>query len=426
MEQAAKVTNFDTAALGEQITELCTYLHAATYRLLVLIREFDECEGWHGIGLVSCAHWLNFKCGIGLNAAREKVRVARALKDLPNISKAFERGEVSYSKARAMTRIADAENEDYLLMISEHGTAHHVETLVRKYRAAKRVQDALYDEEIQRDRYLDYRYDEDGCLVIKGRIPAEKAALLAKAIDRVADELFETELKEDPEAMKHRSAPARRADGLAIVAETYLANPDVSGTSADRYQVVVHVEANTGEAHIEDGPHVTAETSKRLACDCSLIKVTDDENGQPLSIGRKTRSIPPAIRRALRFRDEGCRFPGCTHTRFVDGHHIQHWADGGETSLDNLVMLCRHHHRLVHEGGFHCERTIDGEVVFKAPNEQRLHDYSPPRAIDEDAFEWFENEIRKDEVGTCAAQWYAGDTMDWHHAVGLLFPSPSR
>jgi len=110
--------------LGSQITELCGYIYAATYRLLVLIREFDEQGYWQSPGLCSCAHWLNFQCGIGMNAAREKVRVAHALAELPNISAAFEKGQLSYSKVRAMTRIADRDNEDYLLMIApRHGLA---------------------------------------------------------------------------------------------------------------------------------------------------------------------------------------------------------------------------------------------------------------------------------------------------------------
>ncbi len=129
----------DTSALAAQITDLCSVIHAATYRLLVMIRDFDDANGWHQPGLVSCAHWLNFQCGIGMNAAREKVRVAHALRELPNISKSFERGEVSYSKVRAMTRIANADNEDYLLNVARHGTAHHVEELVRKYRRAVRL-----------------------------------------------------------------------------------------------------------------------------------------------------------------------------------------------------------------------------------------------------------------------------------------------
>lgn len=129
------------ARMGDEITRLCAYLYAATWRLLVLIREVDEKEYWGMPGLCSCAHWLNFKCGIGMNAAREKVRVAHALAKLPKISAAFARGELSYSKVRAMTRIADPANEDYLLMIARHGTASQMERLVSKYRRAKRLQE---------------------------------------------------------------------------------------------------------------------------------------------------------------------------------------------------------------------------------------------------------------------------------------------
>ena len=128
--------------LGAEITALCCYIYAAEFRLLTLIREFDEQEYWAEAGLCSCAHWLNFHCGIGMNAAREKVRVAHALAKLPKISAAFERGALSYSKVRAMTRVADPSNEDYLLMIAEHGTAHHVERLVSKYRTASRLRHA--------------------------------------------------------------------------------------------------------------------------------------------------------------------------------------------------------------------------------------------------------------------------------------------
>lgn len=159
---AASVDRSSIDALGTEITELCTYIYAATYRLLVLIREFDEAEGWAGPGLCSCAHWLNFKCGIGLNAAREKVRVAHALKDLPKISERFENGELSYSKVRPMTRIANDDNEDFLLRIARHGTAYHMEKLVQKFRRAKRLQDVEHANQQHRDRYLEYHYDEDG------------------------------------------------------------------------------------------------------------------------------------------------------------------------------------------------------------------------------------------------------------------------
>ena len=179
------------------------------------------------------------------------------------------------------------------------------------------------------------------------------------------------------------------------------------------------------DPHIEDGPHVTAETSRRIACDSSIVPVKEDKNGEPLSIGRRSRTIPPPMRRALRVRDKGCRFPGCTNTRFVDGHHIQHWADGGETSLDNLVMLCRHHHHLVHEGGFVCEKASDGEVHFKDQRQRILESISPMPGVaaNDDVQQWFDREFFETNIDreTCSARWQAGERMDWHAAVGSLF-----
>ncbi len=403
--------------LGEQITELCSYLYAAEARLLALIREFDEQECWAEQGFCSCAHWLNFKCGIGMNAAREKVRVARALANLPRIEAGLSKGELSYSKVRAMTRIADASNEDYLMMIANHGTAHHVEKLVAKYRSAKRVEEAAVAEEKYRDRELSHYYDHDGCLVIKARLPAEQGALIVKALEMAAEKSFvaDSDSKGQPVA-------ARRADALANIAETYMNNDESSGSTADRYQVIVHVTAETSE--LEDGPHVTAETSRRIGCDSSIVSIKEDENGEPLTIGRRSRSIPPAMRRALRVRDGGCRFPGCTHTRFVDGHHIKHWADGGETSLDNLVLLCRHHHHLVHEGGFSCEKSADGDVYFKDKQRLTLPGWSelPRVATDQELQRWLNDEFFEataDNEG-CNAKWYAGEQIDWQMAVSAL------
>ena len=176
---------------------------------------------------------------------------------------------------------------------------------------------------------------------------------------------------------------------------------------------------------MEDGPHVTAETSRRIACDSSIVAIREDENGEPLSIGRRSRTIPPPMRRALRARDKGCRFPGCTNTRFVDGHHIRHWADGGETSLDNLVLLCRHHHHLVHEGGFACEKSPGGELKFKDQRDEALAASSvmPGVAANDDVQQWIDREFFEANIDseTCTAKWYAGERMDWDMAVGGLF-----
>jgi hypothetical protein len=362
-----------------------------------------------------------------MNAAREKVRVARALVELPRIEAGLAKGELSYSKVRAMTRIADAGNEEYLMMIATHGTAHHVEKLVSKYRSAKRVQDAAVAEEQYRDRELSHYYDHDGCLVIKARLPAEQGALIIKALEMAMEKQYVAGMAASHSMAASNSSDqpiaARRADALANIAETYMNNDESSGSTADRYQVVVHVTAGTSE--IEDGPHVTAETSRRIGCDSTVVHLREDENGEPLSIGRRSRSIPPAMRRALRNRDGGCRFPGCTNTRFVDGHHIKHWADGGETNLNNLVLLCRHHHHLVHEGGFACERSASGDVYFKDQRHRALPTWTemPKVADDKDIQHWLDNEFFDATAGNdgCNAKWYAGEQMDWQMAVSALF-----
>jgi len=174
-----------------EITELAAHIHAATYRLLELISEFDEREGWGGPGLRSCAHWLNWKCGIGLGAAREKVRVAHALKDLPKISDAFRHGTISFSKVRAMTRVATPENEEYLMMIARHGAASHVERLVRQFRKVKRIE-ALEQENARHDlRELSWHVDDDGSYVFKARLTPEQGERVVKAIETAMDEEFE-------------------------------------------------------------------------------------------------------------------------------------------------------------------------------------------------------------------------------------------
>ena len=119
-----------------------------------------------------------------------------------------------------------------------------------------------------------------------------------------------------------------------------------------------------GAVRSTTAPYLAADTAQRLACDASIVLLVEDEDGQPLSIGRKTRAIPPAIHRALRARDGGCRFPGCTHRHFIHAHHIKPWAEGGETALENLVELCQYHHRLVHEGGYGCRLSDTGELCF--------------------------------------------------------------
>lgn len=251
----ARFTRSDGEKLGDEITELCSYIYAATHHLLTLIREFDEHQYWAELGFQSCAHWLNFNCGYGMNSARERIRVAHALAGLPRIDEAFSKGALSYSKARAITRIADPSNENYLLMVATHGTAHHVERLVTQYRRAKKLKDVEFANELHAKREVTYYYDHDGCLVMKARIPADQGELIVKALEMAMEDSFVADEEPEPVA-------ARRADALCEMAETYTNNSENSGSTADRYQVVVHVGGGSaGDPHLENGPHVTAETS---------------------------------------------------------------------------------------------------------------------------------------------------------------------
>ena len=379
--------------LGERIAELVAQISAATYELLVMLREFDERNGWYG-GFRSCAHWLVWRVGLDAGAAREKVRVARALGALPVLSESLRRGEISYSKVRALTRIATPVNERDLLSFARAGTAAHVERLVRGMRRVDRLAEAQCDKRRHDARYLRTYTDEDGMLVITARLEPEAGAALLRALDAGVEQLYGPRRIKAPvdagntaEATAEKTAEAaaddvpmeqRRADAIGLVAESALGAGLDPGSRGDRYQVVVHVDADAlraasedGNACLADGGHVSAETSRRLACDSALVVMRHAADGRVLDLGRRTRAISPALRRALEHRDGGCRFPGCG-MKLCDAHHVEHWADGGNTSLANTLLLCRRHHRAVHEEGFTIHLAPNGEVRFHRPDGRLL------------------------------------------------------
>jgi hypothetical protein len=435
-------------ALEDEIHELSASITVATWRLLILIAELDRRRAWQQWGVISCAHWLNWKCGIDLGAAREKVRVARALENLPLVSDALARGELSYSKARAITRVATPASEDYLLMIARHGTASHVEKLVRAYRQVERLQESARARTTHAQRALRWSFEDDGSMVITVRLPAEQGALVVQAIhaaveaqrrerdgaDReqefVDDVSAETSPALSPSSNSFDTAEspvsARRADAFCHIAEQFLAHEAVPSRQAERYQVVVHVDRSVlseeghGDCcHIEHGGAIAAETARRLVCDASLVMLEEGEDGALLNIGRRSRTIPPAIRRALAHRDKGCRFPGCLNHLYVDAHHIRHWADGGETRLDNLVLLCRHHHGLLHEGGFALARRDDGKLLFFRPDGDLLPEVpKPPLAIRD--IEAIVAESGVDVSAETSRSLWDGSRMDLDMAVGGL------
>ena len=362
--------------LEREITALATQIHAATCRWLCLVGEYDAREGWASWGAKSCAQWVSLQCGIAPGPAREQVRVARRLRELPLIRAAFAEGELSYSKVRALTRVENVEREQDLLDLARHATASQLERLLRAYRGVVAAERAAAGEPAE--RWITVDHADDGSLLLRGRLPAEEGALVMAAIEAARDRLAQRDVPAgtrdggaDVPAGTRQSAGEARADALVALADSFLGGgPAAVRTGGDRYQVVVHADAGAlsgaepgGRCELADGAPLAIETARRLACDASLVQMLE-RNGQPLRLGRKTRTIPPALRRALNARDRGCRFPGCGSRRFLDAHHIDHWVDGGPTDLENLIHLCGFHHRLLHEGGYRIMRTAGGGIAF--------------------------------------------------------------
>jgi hypothetical protein len=387
-------------ALEEELAGLAAHLDAATCRWLEVLAEFDRRSGWEPAYTRSCAQWLSWRCGVSPAAARESVRVAERLGDLPvAVRAAFARGELSYGKVRELTRVAGEECLDEQELCELAGTLT-VAQLGRVVRAYRRVTVAEA-REAHETEMLSWFWEDDGSLVLRARLAPEDGALVVRALETARDAARERrhadaddggappggdgsmpDADESPEVASAsepagtpaggppsaREAGCSNVDALVTMADLALANNERPG--GERCQVVVHVDAGVlgadapGRCELEPGPAVAAETARRLACDAAVVSLVERE-GVPVTVGRKTRTTPPSLRRALQARDRGCRFPGCASTRFVDAHHVQHWARGGETSLDNLVLLCRRHHRLVHEGGWTVELGAAGRLRLR-------------------------------------------------------------
>ena len=442
METEISVPHIDAPAesiaemvrLGDEIAELSAHLEAAGAHLLDLIREFDARGGWNE-GFRTCAHWLNWRVGMDLGAARERVRVARALGALPLLADALARGELSYAKVRALTRVATPETEERLLAVGKAGTACHVERIVRGWRRSP-LAEARETTQRHKSRALHVYEDEDGMVVIRGRLTPEAGAVLRQALAAARETLYQrargTDAASTAGDVSSETSPAQQqADALALLAETALHHGIDPGAPGDRYQVVVHVDADVladpeapGQSVLEGGTHVSPETSRRLACDASRVVMRHDPDGRIVEVGARTRTIPPALRRALHHRDRGCRFPGCS-LPFGQGHHIRHWAQGGPTTLSNLAMLCRRHHRTVHEAGYQVERQPDGELRFRRPDGRDLPDVPAPPAVPDDPVRALR--ARNEATGlhlharTACPRWL-GESLDVGWAIDVLHP----
>lgn len=566
--------------LGERIAEQAAHLDAAMHRLLTDLREFDARGGWHVQGAMTCAHWLAWRVGWDLVTARDHLRVARKLAEFSQIDEALRLGELSYSKVRALLRVATPDNEALLLAHARLMTASQLEKLCRKYALVQRHgQDSHPEVDVQR-RYVRRRDLEDGMVKIEAVLHPEEAELVWTMLDHAASRLAreaagevtaadeaarpdsaesartsaETSAAEpDPaespvaaepccaaasavvrledsaastrraEAESPRtaldsaespaaagsceSAPAsdhgpcsqrpgrslldrlldeidarggvepvatdaagaatepsdapvlstreheagprgeasarrggsvlrdradaarkafNRADALVELAQGYL-----RGDRPDRspIEVTLTVPMSVLRDELADPVEVAAlgesflsrESARRLSCDAAVVEILEDDRGATLSVGRKQRTITGSLRRALHRRDGTCTYPGCTNRLFLEGHHIQHWADGGETSLSNTALLCSFHHRHVHELGYTIELGPDrrprfcdprGRPVAAVPQPPALRDLGWPRIR-------AANEPLAIDASTIAGPW-DGTPVDYARIVGHL------
>jgi hypothetical protein len=402
-----QLTHQQVDSIGESIAEHAAHLDAATHRLLADIRTFDAAGGWYRQGARSCADWLAWRVGWSSNTAREHVRVANRLGELPLIDDALRRGEVSYCKVRAMTRVATAQNEALLLEDARYTTGSQLEQICRKY-AVVRSREGATPIEDERRRTVTRRDLDDGMVAINAVLHADEAAIVWEALTRIARERA---IAERPPGPPESTRPPITAETprpptieyaqssrrfSRVDAFVQLATDVVRGNRPDRspVELIVSVSAETLLSPSADGVGVTgagcclpADVVRRLDCDAGLVLVVEDEDGKPVATGRKARTFSPAMRRALFQRDRTCRFPGCNSCIGLDGHHAKPWAEGGETTLRNGLLLCKFHHRFMHEYGYRVDMDERHQPTFYDPHGRVIPAVPPPSDTAERGFE---------------------------------------
>jgi hypothetical protein len=454
--------------LEAEICELAGHLAAATCRFLVLLGDFDVRRGWADWEMTSCAAWLSWKCQMSSGTAREHVRVARALRDLPVIRGEFGAGRLSYAKVRALTRIATPDTEAGLAELAGPMTGSQLERFARAHRQVSQADDA--GARVQ--RRLAWRFEEDGSLSGTFRLPPLQGAVLLKALRAAAGGL-ENPHAAGPEHPHDRGGPgvsaetpadgqapaggqtaevtsSSLADALLVIAEAFLAGKVATAGDPEVYQVIVHVgtdaitpgpapadpaaaagdaetsvparrppghPADPARCHVEDGPAISVNTAQMIACSAAWSWMLHDSAGNLLDLGRRRRRPSAALRRAVRERDKcRCRFPGC-ESRRVDLHHIRYWSNGGRTTLDNLVSLCKYHHMLVHDRGYLIAATRDGTFTFRRADGTAIPSRHGLSQSDGTIGDCHDADITPE---TIVPPWY-GERLDLDYAIHICF-----
>ncbi|ADP85165.1 HNH endonuclease [Pseudofrankia inefficax] len=408
----------ETAPLPELEAELCGWagrIAAATCRMLLVLAAFDRRNGWSGLGMASCAHWLAWRCGLSVRTAQEHVAVARALQELPSVRSAFAEGRLSYSKVRAVARVADAESDRCWLNHALHCTAGQLERLASRYHQL------TADPAGQRNaRRVSWKCGSDGMFRLSAVLTADEGARLAAAIDAARASLDDSSprpaegepgsVPTDGEVLALPRDRRADADALAALADGFLSRP-APRLMAPLHTLTVHLDAETLLAPNDDPTEASLESDggvaesapslvdrlargllrcdvepgiglpravlTRLGCDALVRGLLRDGDGSPLALGRRQRVPTARLRDAVYARDQGiCQYPGCERTRWLHIHHLREWlADEGETDLENLTLLCSRHHGLVHDEGIRLERRdrrlvavlSDGSIVLSSP-----------------------------------------------------------
>jgi hypothetical protein len=327
----------------------------AQRRLLSLIVEADRRESWRDSGARDLAHWLSIRYGISWWKARRWIVAGHALQELPRLSEALASGELGLDKVVEVARFADAETEGGLIAwagrVSVGAIRHRGDVWARSER--EEIVDA------ERDRRLSWWWlEEERLFGLHAELPAAQGAIVARAIERMADQVPSMPGEEDDWFTE-----ARRADALVALCSAHVAVDQ----DPDRATVVVHAQLTglqdgSGGCELEGGPAIHPDTVRRLLCNGRVQTLVEDAEGQALGLGRLSREPSAWMLRQVRYRDRECRFPACGARQFTEAHHVTWWRHGGRTDLDNLLLICSFHHRLVHEHGWSVERDPEGAV----------------------------------------------------------------
>jgi hypothetical protein len=374
------------ARIEEDFAELHRVVELLEIERLRRLAEIERRRLFERDGHLSAASWLATRFKVGWGGAREQVRIAGALEEMPETRRALDDGDISMSAVRLLVAARDADHgafgrsEAHLVEAARIHSMHDLQKVAEYWRqGVEREQTAEGDDKVRERRKLHASVSFMGMVRVDGNLDPETGETLLTALSAVLDAESRSRGQDDV-----RTPAQRRADALGEICRQWLDRGDRPSVAGERPHVTVTVAADAlrGDAgatsEMDHAGPIDPEAARRLACDASIMRVVMSGRSQPLDVGRRTPVIPPPMRRAVIVRDTHCRFPGCDRPQtWCDAHHVVHWADGGPTALPNLLLLCRRHHRMVHQGGFRLE-LLDGRPAFSRPDGSLLEGRAPP------------------------------------------------